>query len=63
MINLGKKEVNQLDDGWTIVARDGKPSAHFEHNVAVGINTYNLLSSYAEIETNIRKNSNLTFVD
>ncbi|MBM3171305.1 MAG: type I methionyl aminopeptidase [Bacteroidetes bacterium] len=63
MINLGKKEVNQLDDGWTIVTRDRKPSAHFEHNVAVGVNQFDLLSSYAEIETNICKNSNLTFVD
>lgn len=63
MINLGKKEVNQLEDGWTIVTRDRKPSAHFEHNVAVGVNQFDLLSSYAEIETNIRKNSNLTFVD
>ena len=63
MINLGKKEVNVLEDGWTIVTRDRKPSAHFEHNVAVGVNQFDLLSSYVEIEKNIRKNSNLMFVD
>ena len=35
MINLGVKEVKQLNDGWTIVTADGKPSAHFEHDVAI----------------------------
>lgn len=35
MINLGKLDVMQLRDGWTIVTRDGKPSAHFEHTVAI----------------------------
>ena len=35
MLNLGAREVAVLDDGWTVVTRDGKPSAHFEHTVAV----------------------------
>lgn len=35
MINLGTWEVRQLADGWTVVTRDGKPSAHFEHTVAI----------------------------
>lgn len=35
MINLGRPEVVVLDDKWTVVTRDGKPSAHFEHTVAV----------------------------
>ena len=35
MINLGSPEVEILDDGWTVVTRDGQPSAHFEHTVAV----------------------------
>ena len=34
MINLGTHKINQLNDGWTILTRDGKPSAHFEHDVA-----------------------------
>ena len=29
MINMGKKEVKQWKDGWTISTRDGMPSAHF----------------------------------
>ncbi len=35
MINLGTEKVNILDDDWTVVTADGKPSAHFEHTVAV----------------------------
>ena len=35
MINLGKKEVTQLRDGWTIVTADRKPSAHYEHTIVV----------------------------
>jgi methionyl aminopeptidase len=35
MINLGRKEIQQENDGWTIRTRDNKPSAHFELAVAV----------------------------
>jgi len=35
MINLGTGKVKMLDDGWTAVTLDGKPSAHFEHTVLV----------------------------
>ena len=35
MINLGTHEVKTLDDGWTVVTTDGKPSAHFEHTIAI----------------------------
>jgi len=35
MINLGKKEVLILDDGWTVVTKDKKPSAHYENTVLV----------------------------
>jgi methionyl aminopeptidase len=33
MVNLGRHEVKTMPDGWTIVTRDGQPSAHFEHTV------------------------------
>lgn len=36
MINLGGAEVCLLADGWTVVTRDRRPSAHFEHTVVVG---------------------------
>jgi methionyl aminopeptidase len=35
MINLGTDRVKVLDDGWTVITADGKPSAHFEHTIAV----------------------------
>ena len=35
MVNLGGPEVEVLDDGWTVLAKDRRPSAHFEHTVAI----------------------------
>lgn len=35
MFNLGTEEVEVMADGWTVLTRDRKPSAHFEHTVAV----------------------------
>lgn len=35
MVNLGKAAVRTLPDGWTVVSRDGLPTAHFEYTVAV----------------------------
>jgi len=35
MVNAGGAGVRQLNDGWTVVTADGKPSAHFEHTVAI----------------------------
>lgn len=35
MINQGTWEVNQLSDGWTVVTKDGRLAAHFEHTVAI----------------------------
>ncbi|HEX8735104.1 MAG TPA: type I methionyl aminopeptidase [Pyrinomonadaceae bacterium] len=35
MINLGSAETKVLGDKWTVITADGKPSAHFEHSIAV----------------------------
>ena len=35
MINLGGYEVEWLDDDWTVVAADGKPSAHYENTILI----------------------------
>ena len=35
MINQGTCDVRTLKDGWTVVTKDGKLSAHFEHTVAI----------------------------
>lgn len=50
MINLGKRNVKQLDDGWTIVTADGLPSAHFEHDVAIRKGKAEVLSTHKYIE-------------
>lgn len=44
MINAGTKEICLLDDDWTIVTEDGKPSAHFEHTVVVTDDGYEILT-------------------
>jgi len=35
MVNQGGAPVRTLEDGWTVVTQDGRPSAHFEHTVAI----------------------------
>lgn len=55
MINLGAKEVFQENDGWTIRTVDGKPSAHFEHDVAIRNGKADILSSFEEIEKVLNK--------
>ncbi|MBC2839040.1 type I methionyl aminopeptidase [Robiginitalea sp. SC105] len=49
MINMGTKRIRQLRDGWTILTADGKPSAHFEHDVALVDGKPELLSTFAYI--------------
>ena len=44
MLTLGARYVEMLDDDWTIVTQDGKPSAHFEHTVLVTDNGYEILT-------------------
>lgn len=46
MINLGTKRIKQLKDGWTILTADNKPSAHFEHDVALIDGKPKLLSTF-----------------
>lgn len=45
MLNLGTWETKILEDGWTVETADGKPSAHFEHMVAVGKNGPEILTA------------------
>ncbi len=49
MINMGTQRINQLKDGWTILTADGKPSAHFEHDVAIINGKPELLSTFKYI--------------
>jgi methionyl aminopeptidase len=54
MINLGSKAVVQHSDGWTIMTRDGKPSAHFEHTVALVDGKPEILTTFKYIEQAIK---------
>ncbi|AXG69943.1 methionine aminopeptidase 1 [Kordia sp. SMS9] len=49
MINMGVKEIKFLRDGWTVLTKDGKPSAHFEHDVALVNGKPELLSTFKYI--------------
>lgn len=55
MINMGTRRVIQLNDGWTIVTADKKPSAHFEHDVAVVEGKPEVLSTFKFVEEALEK--------
>lgn len=59
MINLGRKEVFQHEDGWTIHTRDRKPSAHFEHSVAIRKGKPDILSTHEYLLEEIKNNPEL----
>jgi len=50
MVNLGTHKVKVLKDGWTVITADKKPSAHFEHSVAVTADGPLILSSRENFE-------------
>lgn len=50
MINAGTAAVKFWADGWTVTAKDNKPSAHFEHTVAVKKGKADVLSTFSLIE-------------
>lgn len=51
MINAGKKEIGMLRDGWGIVTRDGKPSAHYENTVLFTREGLQILTLEADDDT------------
>ena len=44
MLNLGESDIYILDDDWTIITADDKPSAHFEHTIVVTKDGYEILT-------------------
>lgn len=58
MINMGTKSVVHEKDGWTIRTADRKPSAHFEHTVAIRKGEADILSSFKFVEEVLEKNIN-----
>ncbi|MFH0755963.1 MAG: type I methionyl aminopeptidase [Bacteroidota bacterium] len=55
MINMGRRQITQEPDGWTITAADHKPSAHFELAVAIDKGKADVLSTFSYIEEVLNK--------
>lgn len=55
MINLGERHVYIEEDGWTIRTRDRKPSAHFEHTLAIRKHGVDILSSFDFVEQELAR--------
>ncbi|MCB0635268.1 MAG: type I methionyl aminopeptidase [Lewinella sp.] len=59
MINMGRKEVRTLSDDWTIVTKDRKPSAHYEHTIVVTQDGPDILSNHEIVVEAIQQNPNV----
>jgi len=58
MINMGRRQIRQEPDGWTIRAADNKPSAHFELAVAIDKGGADILSTFSYIDEVLSKQDN-----
>lgn len=59
MVNMGTKAVRTSGDGWTVFAKDRKPTAHYEHSVALRSSGVDILSNHVLITDVIANNSNI----
>jgi len=57
MINAGTAAVKFWSDGWTVTTKDNKPSAHFEHTVAIKKGKADVLSTFSVIEEVLKEKS------
>ena len=58
MINMGRRQIKQDPDGWTIRTADNRPSAHFEWAVAVDKGKADVLSTFSHIDEELKKQNN-----
>ncbi|GAA4930730.1 type I methionyl aminopeptidase [Mucilaginibacter defluvii] len=58
MINAGRAGIKFWDDGWTVSTVDGKPSAHFEHTVAIKKGKADILSTFSYIDNVLKEKNN-----
>jgi methionyl aminopeptidase len=58
MINAGRAGVKFWDDGWTVSTIDGKPSAHYEHTVAVNKGKVDILSTFSYVDNVLKEKGN-----
>ena len=56
----GTRQIRTLQDYWTVVSKDGKPSAHYEHTVVVRKERGEALTDHAIIEAAIKNNKDLS---
>lgn len=56
MINMGRRQITQGPDGWTISTADNKPSAHFELAIAIDKGKADILSTFSYIDKVLNKN-------
>ena len=59
MINMGTKDIFYDKDGWTIRTADGKPAAHYEHDICIQRGKADILSSFTKIEAAEKANPEL----
>lgn len=57
MITLGSPDIQLMEDRWSVITRDGKPAAHFEHTIAIHRGKAEILSSFEGIEEVERQNN------
>lgn len=62
MVNMERRDVRTGNDGWAILAKDGRPTAHFEHSVVVRKGKADILSNHVPVEAAIAKNPNVNEV-
>jgi methionyl aminopeptidase len=62
MINMGTKNIVQEKDGWTIRTYDRKPSAHFEHTVAINNGKADILTTFKYIEEVLKSKYGQTII-
>ncbi|WP_259068159.1 type I methionyl aminopeptidase [Mucilaginibacter sp. X4EP1] len=58
MINAGKARVKFWDDGWTVSTVDSKPSAHYEHTVAIMKGKPDILSTFEYVDNVLKEKNN-----
>jgi methionyl aminopeptidase len=59
MINMGRRDVFQENDGWTIRTKDRKPAAHFEYAVAVGKEQPDVLTTFEYVEEVLKQKGSM----
>lgn len=62
MVNLGTRKVRALNDGWTIITQDKKPSAHYEHSIHITADGADVLSDHIIIEKAIKNSDFLEVI-